>query len=286
MRRRRGPVSREGGPPGAPGRPPGIRVAGLSVWYGTGRVLHSVSLEVMPGEILALVGPSGGGKSTLLRCLNRLHDLNPAVRVAGRVLLDGEDIYAPGVDPALLRRRVGMVMQRPVPLPGSIADNVTFGPRLLGIRDPERLRAIAERALRSAGLWEEVRRRLGRPAADLSGGQQQRLCLARALALEPEVLLLDEPTSALDPGSASLLERLLAGLRGQHTLVLVTHDLDQARRVADRVALLAGGELVECAEAPRFFERPTDPRTVRFLAVTGRPRQESEPGMGRLRQEK
>lgn len=278
--RGRGPASREEVLPGASGRPPGIRVAGLSVWYGAGRVLRGVSLDIRPGEVLALVGPSGGGKSTLLRALNRLHDLNPAVRVAGRVLLDGEDVYAPGVDPAWLRRRVGMVMQRPVPFPGSIADNVTFGPRLLGIRDPQRLRAIAERALRSAGLWEEVRHRLGRPAAGLSGGQQQRLCLARALALEPEVLLLDEPTSALDPGSAALLEGVLAGFRGRRTLVLVTHDLGQARRVADRVALLAGGELVECAEVPRFFERPADPRTVRFLAVPRRSREESEPGGG------
>ncbi|BDG61591.1 phosphate ABC transporter ATP-binding protein [Caldinitratiruptor microaerophilus] len=276
MERRPGPVRRGEEPPAAPGRPPGIRVVGLSVWYGTARALRGISLEVAPGEILALVGPSGCGKSTLLRCLNRLHDLNPAVRVAGRVLLDGEDIYARGVDPAAVRRRVGMVMQRPVPLPGSIADNVTFGPRLWGIRDPERLQAIAERALRRAGLWDEVRRRLGRPASDLSGGQQQRLCLARALALEPEVLLLDEPTSALDPSSAGLLERLLAGLRGRHTLVLVTHDLDQARRLADRVALLIGGELVECADTVRFFERPADPRTVRFLAAAGRLREESD----------
>ena len=249
-----------------PHGPPEVAVDRLRVWYGQELVLRDISLTVPAGQMLAAVGPSGCGKTTLLRALNRLHDLDPGTRVEGRVRVGGQDIYAPGVDPVTVRRRVGMLMQRPVALPGSILENVTFAPRLWGIRDPDRLRVLAEEALRQAGLWHEVRHRLGAAATALSGGQLQRLCLARALALRPEVLLLDEPTSALDAYAAAGLERLLEDLKGAITLVLVSHDLEQVRRLADRTALLLGGELVECAPTGVFFDSPADPRTRRFLS--------------------
>ncbi|WP_413252054.1 phosphate ABC transporter ATP-binding protein [Thermus sp.] len=218
---------------------------GLRVRYGERLALggkEGVSLAIPRHRITALIGPSGCGKTTLLRALNRMHDLNPSARVEGRVLLDGEDIYAPGVDPVRLRRRVGMVFQKPTPFPTlSIYENVVAGLKLAGIADRERLLAAAERALRSAALWEEVRDRLQAPATALSGGQQQRLCIARALAVQPEVLLLDEPTASLDPISAQAIEDLLLNLKREVTLVLVTHSIHQAARVSDYCAFFLRG---------------------------------------------
>lgn len=257
---------------GAAGTHPGaavprakVEARELSVWYQGKPALRRVSLAVAPGEILALVGPSGCGKSTFLRALNRLHDETPGATVRGQVWLDGEPIYGPGVNLTALRMRVGMVFQRPTPFPGSIFENVAFGPRLHGLARGRRLRVLVERALRQVALWEEVRGRLHQSALTLSGGQQQRLCLARALAVDPEVLLLDEPTSALDPAATARLEELLRTLRGDYTLVLVTHNLDQARRLADRVAVFQGGELVEAGPPREVFARPRDPRTAAYL---------------------
>lgn len=244
---------------------PKLVVEGLSVRYGDREALRDVRLEVPAGGITALVGPSGCSKSTLLRALNRIHDLTESVRVRGRVLLDGEDIYAPGADTSSLRRRVGMVFQRPNPLPASVFDNVAFGPRLHGAPSRSALDASVERALREAALWDEVRDRLASPATSLSGGQQQRLCIARALAVGPEVLLLDEPSSALDPIAAAAIEALMRDLRGRYTQVLVTHSMAQARRVADHAAFVYLGEVVERGTAAAVFDAPTDPRTQAFL---------------------
>lgn len=240
-----------------------IRVQNLHVRYPGGlHALKGVSLDIRERQVLALVGPSGCGKSTFLRALNRMHDLTPGTRVSGRVWLDGADIYAAGADPVELRRRVGMVFQRPNPFPASIYANVAWGPRLHGLRDLDR---IVETALRRAGLWHEVRDRLDAPASALSGGQQQRLCLARALALAPDVLLLDEPTSALDPEATARLEELIRELQQQMTVVIVTHNLAQARRVAGRLAFFLGGELVEEGETRALFTRPGDRRTAGYL---------------------
>lgn len=234
----------------------------LHVSYPGGvHALRGVSLAVAPLQVLALVGPSGCGKSTLLRALNRLHDLTPGVRVRGRVLLDGADTAR--MDPVELRRRVGMVFQRPNLFPGTVFANVAWGLRLQGARD---LGGHVERALRRAGLWEEVRGRLHGPAGALSGGQQQRLCLARALALDPEVLLLDEPTSALDPAATARFEALVRELRDEVTVVMVTHNLAQARRLADGIAFFQAGELVEAGPTATLFTRPRDPRTAAYLA--------------------
>lgn len=251
------------GPPPAAAPAPKLRARGLHVHYPGGvHALKGVTLDVYPRQVLALVGPSGCGKSTFLRALNRMHDLTPGARVSGRVWLDGADLYAPDADPVELRRRVGMVFQRPNLFPGSIYANAAWGPRLHGARDVER-QVVA--ALRRAGLWEEVRGRLHAPAAGLSGGQQQRLCLARALALAPEVLLLDEPTSALDPVAAARLEALVLELKAEVTVVMVTHNLAQARRVADRTAFFLNGELVEAGETGALFTRPADPRTADYV---------------------
>lgn len=221
---------------------PAVELRGVSVLAGDRPILDGVDLKVTPGEVLCLLGPSGIGKSTLLKCINRLVDLEPGLTVRGEVLVEGESIYRPGVDPDLLRRRVGMLFQQPVIFPVSILDNVVFGLRHGGSRTPRReLPERAERALREVGLWREVEGRLGEPASTLSVGQQQRLCLARTLALEPHIILMDEPTSALDPRSARTIEELARALKGPRTLILVTHDPEQARRVADRAACVAPG---------------------------------------------
>ena len=226
------------------------------------KVLDRVSLSVRKGEFLCLLGPSGCGKSTFLRALNRMHDLRHGVRVEGRILLDGRPIDR--LPPEVLRRRIGMVFQRPNPFPMSIFENVAFGPALLGVRGEALERTVCT-ALQRAALWNEVKDRLHQHAGGLSGGQQQRLCLARALALEPEVLLLDEPCSALDPASTEQIERLIAELRGSMAIVLVTHSLDQARRLADRVAFFQDGRLVEEGPAEEVLQRPRQPETRRFL---------------------
>jgi len=241
----------------------------LTVYYGQSPGVKNVSLPLHDRKITALIGPSGCGKTTYLRALNRMHDLNPIVRIEGRVLLDGEDIYAPGIDPVAVRRRVGMVFQRPTPFPTmSIFENVVAGLRLVGVRDRERLMAVAERSLQAAALWEEVKDRLHDPAMGLSGGQQQRISIARALAVEPEVLLMDEPTSALDPISTQAIEDLLTGLKEQVTIVIVTHNMQQAARVSDYTAFFLNGDMIEFGPTDQLFTNPSDPRTEAY--ITGR----------------
>ncbi len=241
----------------------------LSIYYGTNAGVKGVSLPIHDHRITALIGPSGCGKTTYLRALNRMHDLNPIVRIEGDVLLDGESIYAPKVDPVVIRRRVGMVFQRPTPFPTmSIFDNVVAGLRLIGVKDRRRLAEAAERALDQAALWDEVKDRLREPAVGLSGGQQQRISIARALAVEPEVLLMDEPTSALDPISTQAIEDLLVRLKEQVTVVIVTHNMQQAARVSDYTAFFLNGEMIEFGPTEKIFTNPADERTEAY--ITGR----------------
>jgi phosphate transport system ATP-binding protein len=240
----------------------------LCVRYGDTLALDRVTLEVPDHRVTALIGPSGCGKSTFLRCLNRMNDTIRGVRVTGHVMLDGEDIYGPDVDPVLLRRRVGMVFQKSNPFPKSIFDNVAFGPRIHGTRDPVALREMVERSLRQSALWEEVHDRLDRSALDLSGGQQQRLCIARALAVEPEVLLMDEPASALDPIATAKIEELIHELKKSYTIVIVTHNMQQAARVSDFTAFFYLGRLVEVDATARLFTSPREERTEAY--ITGR----------------
>ncbi|MEN9786728.1 MAG: hypothetical protein RLZZ299_1992 [Pseudomonadota bacterium] len=240
----------------------------LDVFYGERQALHGVRLDVPAHAVLALIGPSGCGKSTFLRCLNRMNDTVDGVRVRGSLTLDGEELYGPDVDVVALRRRVGMVFQKPTPFPKSIFENVAFGLRL-GARVPRaELEGRVEAALRGAALWEEVRDRLATSATMLSGGQQQRLCIARALAVEPEVLLLDEPTSALDPVATARVEALLQSLRERYTLVIVTHNLQQAARVSDHTAFFLHGRVVETAPTEVLFTRPRVKETEEY--ITGR----------------
>ncbi len=247
---------------------PMVEIEGLWLWYGAKPALRDVTLTVPKHRITALIGPSGCGKSTLLRCLNRLNDLVDGVRVQGTVRLDGRDIYDPTVDVTELRRRVGMVFQKSNPFPKSVFDNVAFGPRILGVRHRGDLEAVVERSLRAAALWEEVRDRLGESALRLSGGQQQRLCIARALAVEPDVLLMDEPCSALDPIATARIEELMVGLKASYTIVIVTHNMQQAARVSDYTGFLLLGELVEFGATRALFTTPRDPRTEDY--ITGR----------------
>ncbi|WP_374712436.1 phosphate ABC transporter ATP-binding protein PstB [Symbiobacterium terraclitae] len=241
---------------------PKMETRGLRVFYGEREALRGVTLAVPDRSVTALIGPSGCGKSTFLRCLNRMHDLNPGVRVEGRILLDGRPVDR--LDPQILRCRVGMLFQRPNPFPMSIYRNVAFGPALFGVRGAE-LDRIVEEALRRAALWDEVKGRLHQHASGLSGGQQQRLCLARALAMEPEVLLMDEPCSALDPAATEAVEALIRELRRTMAIVIVTHSMDQARRIADRVAYFQDGRLVEEGPAAQVLTRPQREETRRFL---------------------
>ncbi len=246
----------------------GMEIEGLQAWYGDVHVLKGVDLRIEPAAVTAVMGPSGCGKSTLIRCLNRLHELVPGGRVTGRVLLDGENVYRRGLDPVLIRRRVGMVFQRPNPFPTmSIFQNVASGLRLNGW-NAKRSAEVVERSLRQAALWDEVKDRLHQPATGLSGGQQQRLCIARALAVEPDVLLMDEPCSALDPVSTLKIEELIVHLKAAYTVVIVTHNLQQAARVSDFTAFLLNGELVEYGPTSDLFTRPRDRRTEDYL--TGR----------------
>ncbi len=243
-------------------------VENLDAYYGAFQALRKINLTLEKGQVTALIGPSGCGKSTFLRSLNRMNDRIEGFRLTGRVELDGEDIYAAGTDVVHLRKRVGMVFQRPNPFPMSIFDNVAFGPRIHGTTERGRLREIVERSLRGAGLWEEVKGRLGNSAMGLSGGQQQRLCIARTLAVEPEVLLMDEPASALDPASTARVEDLIGELRSRYTIVIVTHNLQQAARVSQRTAFFLSGELVEIGPTDHMFTRPQDKRTEDY--ITGR----------------
>jgi phosphate transport system ATP-binding protein len=246
-----------------------IRVEKLSAYYGRIRGVHGVSCAVSTNRITAIIGPSGCGKSTLLRCLNRMHELIPGGRVEGRVLLDEGDIYNPSIDPVMVRRRIGMVFQRPNPFPTmSIYDNVVAGLRLTGVRNRRVLDEAAERSLIQAALWDEVKDMLGEPGTSLSGGQQQRLCIARALAVEPEVLLMDEPASALDPASTLKIEELAKSLRNHLTIVIVTHNMQQAARVSDTTIFMLSGEIVESGSTAELFTRPQDKRTEDY--ITGR----------------
>lgn len=245
-----------------------IEIQGFDFWYGRNHVLHDITVSIPPRAITAFIGPSGCGKSTLLRSVNRMNDLVPDARYTGDIEVFGRSIYAPGTDVVELRRRVGMVFQRPNPFPKSIFDNVAYGPRINGLCRPHELPARVERALRQAALWDEVRDRLYEPGTSLSGGQQQRLCIARALANNPEILLLDEPCSALDPIATQRIEELLVELKEQYTIVIVTHNLQQAARIADYTAFLYLGTLIEFAPSHDLFTRPRDPRTEAY--VTGR----------------
>jgi phosphate transport system ATP-binding protein len=240
-------------------------VEDLRVFYGDTEAVKGVSFGLPEHSVTALIGPSGCGKSTVLRALDRMHDEVPEARVLGRVLLDGEDVYAPHVDAIEVRRRIGMVFQKPNPFPKSIFDNVAFGLRVSGMRGRAAIAERVEQALRHAALWDEVEDRLGESALGLSGGQQQRLCIARALAVRPEVLLLDEPTSALDPIATEAIEALIARLRGEVTMAIVTHSLAQARRVADHVAFFYLGELVEHGKAREVLEHPREERTSAYV---------------------
>ena len=240
----------------------------LNLWYGEHHALHDVSLSVPEKSITALIGPSGCGKSTFLKTLNRMNDLIPGVKITGEVNYKGQNILAPSVDVSALRREIGMVFQKPNPFPMSIYDNVAYGPRTHGVRGKAKLDDIVERSLRGAAIWDEVKDRLKKNALGLSGGQQQRLCIARALAVEPEVLLMDEPTSALDPISTSRIEELALELKERYTIVIVTHNMQQAVRISDQTAFFLLGELVECGNAEQLFSQPTDKRTEDY--ITGR----------------
>jgi phosphate transport system ATP-binding protein len=243
-----------------------IRVENLSVWYGDHRAINDVTLSVPDRRITAIIGPSGCGKTTLLKSFNRLLDLQDDVTVRGRVLVDGEDVYAPGTDVTMLRKKMGLLSQRPQVLPMSIFENVAYGLRIHGGNDRRQLQETVERYLRIAGLWDEVKNRLQAPASRLSTGQQQRLCLARGLAVEPEAILGDEPTSALDPISAERIEQKFLELKQSYTIVLVTHILRQARRLADYVAFVYFGELVEHGPVAEVLGNPKDPRTRAYVS--------------------
>lgn len=242
-----------------------ISVKNLDLYYGTTHALKNVNMEIRERAVTAFIGPSGCGKSSFLKCINRMNDLVENVRVEGRILLDGEDIYDRRVDVTLLRKKVGMVFQQPNPFPMSIYDNVAYGPRLHGIKDRQELDGIVEEALKAAAIYEEVKDRLKKSALGLSGGQQQRLCIARALAMQPEVLLMDEPTSALDPVSTLKVEVLMKSLRKKYTVVVVTHNMQQAARVSDDTAFFLMGEVVEFGSTGSLFSRPRDKRTEDYV---------------------
>ncbi|MGN0364474.1 MAG: phosphate ABC transporter ATP-binding protein PstB [Suilimivivens sp.] len=240
----------------------------LNLYYGENHALKNINMKISSGAITAFIGPSGCGKSTFLKTLNRMNDLVDCVRVEGKVYLDGEDIYAPGVDTTLLRKKMGMVFQQPNPFPMSIYDNIAYGPRIHGIKNKAKLDEIVETSLRGAAIFDEVKDRLKKSALGLSGGQQQRLCIARALAVEPEILLMDEPTSALDPISTLKIEELMEELKKKYTVVVVTHNMQQAARVSDYTAFFLVGEMVEFDTTDNIFSRPSDKRTEDY--ITGR----------------
>lgn len=245
-----------------------ISTSDLNLYYGNNHALKNINLDIYENQITAFIGPSGCGKSTYLKTLNRMNDLVPNVTINGKVWIDGEDIYDPKVDTTLLRKKVGMVFQQPNPFPMSIYDNIAYGPRIHGIKGKAELNAIVEKSLRGAALWDEVKDRLKRSALGLSGGQQQRLCIARALAVEPEILLMDEPTSALDPISTLKIEDLMGELKKNYTVVIVTHNMQQATRIADYTAFFLVGEVVEYAPTTDLFSHPREKKTEDY--ITGR----------------
>jgi len=252
----------------------GVEIQGLRAWFGQKLAIDDVTMSVEPNRVTAIIGPSGCGKSTLVRCINRMHEVVPGTRVAGKVLVDGEDIYAPGVDPVKVRFHIGMVFQKANPFPTmSIFDNVAAGLKLNGLADRRTLPELVEKSLRQAALWDEVKDKLGQPGTALSGGQQQRLCIARALAVEPDVLLMDEPASALDPMATLKIEELIQELKRRYTIVIVTHNMQQAARVSDNTAFMLAGEdrvgrLIEYGETRQIFTNPRDRRTEDY--ITGR----------------
>ena len=240
----------------------------LCLWYGKTQALRDINISVPEGSITALIGPSGCGKSTFLKTLNRMNDLVPDVRITGSVKYRGKDILAPGTDVNELRRQIGMVFQKPNPFPMSIYDNIAYGPRTHGIRSKAKLDEIVETSLKNAAIWDEVKDRLKKSALGLSGGQQQRLCIARALAVDPDVLLMDEPTSALDPISTTRIEELAMELKSKYTIIIVTHNMQQALRISNKTAFFLLGELVECDDTEKIFSKPQDKRTEDY--ITGR----------------
>lgn len=240
----------------------------LCLWYGKTQALRDINISVPEGSITALIGPSGCGKSTFLKTLNRMNDLVPDVRITGSVKYRGKDIFAPGTDVNELRRQIGMVFQKPNPFPMSIYDNIAYGPRTHGIRSKAKLDEIVETSLKNAAIWDEVKDRLKKSALGLSGGQQQRLCIARALAVDPDVLLMDEPTSALDPISTTHIEELAMELKSKYTIIIVTHNMQQALRISNKTAFFLLGELVECDDTEKIFSKPQDKRTEDY--ITGR----------------
>ncbi len=247
----------------------GIVVRDLNAWFGNAHVLHGIGVTMAPKAVTAVIGPSGCGKSTFIRCLNRMHEVVPGARVTGSVRVEGMDVYAPGIDPVQVRRKIGMVFQKPNPFPTmSVFDNVVAGLRLGGVRERSVLDEAAERALRQAALWDEVKDQLGKSGVSLSGGQQQRVCIARALAVEPEVLLMDEPCSALDPIATAKIEELILELRSTLTIVIVTHNMQQAARVSESTGFFLLGELVEFGVTRQLFTNPHDKRTEDY--ITGR----------------
>ncbi|HEU4335059.1 MAG TPA: phosphate ABC transporter ATP-binding protein PstB [Candidatus Eisenbacteria bacterium] len=254
--------------PAEPSAPPALEAQGLSLWYGSHQALHGVTLAIPSHRITAIIGPSGCGKSSLLRCFNRMNDLYPPIRYDGAIRFDGSNVLGPGLDLVDLRRRVGMVFQRANPFPMSIFDNVSYGPRLQGIRKKSRWEGIVEEALKRAALWTEVKDRLGRSALGLSGGQQQRLCIARALAVEPEVLLLDEPASALDPIATAKIEELVLDIKKTVSVAIVTHNMQQAARISDRTAFMLTGKLIEEGPTQTIFTKPRERLTEDY--ITGR----------------
>ena len=242
-----------------------IQAENLNLFYGTNHALKDINIAIKENHITAFIGPSGCGKSTFLKTLNRMNDLVENVKIEGKVLLDGEDIYSPKVDTTILRKKIGMVFQQPNPFPMSIYDNIAYGPRIHGMKSKSKLDEIVEKSLKGAALYDEVSDRLKKSALGLSGGQQQRLCIARALAVEPEVLLMDEPTSALDPISTLKIEDLMDSLKEKYTVVIVTHNMQQAARIADNTAFFLVGEMVECDKTEKIFSMPSDKRTEDYI---------------------
>ncbi len=245
-----------------------ISVKDMCLWYGSSQALRNINIDIPENSITAFIGPSGCGKSTFLKSLNRMNDLIPGVKIKGTLLYNGMDIYSPQTDVNSLRKEIGMVFQKPNPFPMSIYDNIAYGPRTHGIKSRAKLDDIVERSLRGAAIWDEVKDRLKKSALGLSGGQQQRLCIARALAVEPKVLLMDEPTSALDPISTSKIEELAGELKEKYTIIMVTHNMQQAVRISDRTAFFLLGELIEYGDTERLFSDPVDKRTEDY--ITGR----------------
>ncbi|MCC8169532.1 MAG: phosphate ABC transporter ATP-binding protein PstB [Oscillospiraceae bacterium] len=244
---------------------PKFNISDMNLYYGEFHALHDINLAIAEKEITAFIGPSGCGKSTLLKSLNRMNDLVEGCKITGNILLDGEDIYG-DMNTNLLRKRVGMVFQKPNPFPMSVYDNIAYGPRTHSVRSKAKLDEIVEKSLRSAAIWDEVKDRLKKSALGMSGGQQQRLCIARALAVEPEVLLMDEPTSALDPISTSKIEDLALELKDKYTIIMVTHNMQQAARISDRTAFFLLGDIVEYGETDKIFSNPSDKRTEEYIS--------------------